>query len=80
MEFVEVHRLGHKGVGAGLENLPFAVGDTADGDDGCFVGLIGFDAAADFHAVDTGDHNIEYEQIGLHAPNLDECGDPVRRR
>ena len=79
MEPVEIDWLQHESVGAGLKN-PFFVGiDPADRDDRRLVGGVRLDAAADFNAVDAGQHDIEDQQIRFNAADFNQGSDAVRR-
>ena len=80
VQFVEVERLGHEGVGAGLKNLFFALAIAADGDDDGLIRRVVLNTAADFNSVHTGNHDIENQEIGFDTANFDQCRYAVGRR
>ncbi len=77
-ESVEIERLRHKGIGAGLKSARFGVCLAAHGDDGSPVVRVGFDAPAYFNTVYPRDHDIQYHEIGFKTADLDHCGDAIR--
>src|ERR1700733_4187501 len=80
VELVEVDGLCHESVGSGLKNPFLAFNIPADGNNGGLVFRVSLDAPADLDSVDSGDHDIEHQEIGFQAADFDESGDTVRCR
>ena len=55
----------------------FVFGAAADGNDNRFVGGVGLDAAADFHSIDSGNHDVQNEEVGFYAADFEQCRDAV---
>src|SRR5262245_9291383 len=80
VKLIEVDWLEHKSISAGLQDFPFFVRLSTDGDDGSFIRGIGFDAAADFDSVYAGDHDVENQQIRFSASDFEQRRDAVGGR
>ena len=61
----EIERLGHERIGACLGNFLFMLVLAADGDDRSLIGGVGLDAPAYFNAVDTGNYDVQAQEIRL---------------
>ena len=77
VELFHVEGFRHEDIGAGLRGCRFRVRAAADGNNDRFVAGVGLDAAADFHSIDAGNHDIQNEEVGFYAADFEECRDTV---
>src|SRR6266850_957452 len=76
-KLVEIDWFGHEDVCARVENFFFVVALAADCDDRCAVGVVRFDAAAYFGAINPGYHNVQDQEVRFYTAYLDESCDAV---
>ena len=78
VELIEIDRLRHERVSAGLQDLLFVLGAPADGDDDGFIGGIRLYAAADVDSIHAGNHDVENQQVGFEPSDFDQGRDAIR--
>jgi hypothetical protein len=77
VKLIEIQRFGHEDIGSCLKDLLFRFGLTADSNYDGLVAGVGFDPPANFDSIDARNHNIENEEIGFGASDLDQRTDSV---
>src|SRR2546430_3439984 len=77
VQLIEVDRLRHEGVSAGLQDFLFVFVIPADRDDGGLVFGVCLDAPANLDSIYTGNHDIQNQEVRFDAANVNQSGDAI---
>src|SRR5438128_351002 len=70
VQLFHIDGLRHECVGARLADFLFVFTSAADDDDGCLVGRIGLNAPANLNSVNSGNHDIQYQEVWFAASDF----------